>query len=61
MSFGQVTSDRQTESDADEPTVHMHRCAQLTREQGDDFLRSREKGKMEGAREKIRRKQGESS
>ena len=33
----------------------------LTREQGGDFLGSREKGKMEGAREKIRRKQGESS
>ena len=37
LSFGQVTPDRQTdrqtdrrtESDAYEPTMHMHRCAQL--------------------------------
>ncbi len=32
LSFGQVTSDgqtdRRTESDAYEPTVHKHRCAQ---------------------------------
>ncbi len=32
LSFGQVTSDGRTdgrtESDAYEPTVHMHRCAQ---------------------------------
>ncbi len=27
LSFGQVTPDRQTQSDAYEPTVHTHRCA----------------------------------
>ena len=30
--FGPVTPDRRTESDAYEPTVHMHRCAQKDRE-----------------------------
>ena len=28
LNFGQVTTDGQMESDAYEPTVHMHRCAQ---------------------------------